>query len=474
MPNDLTIIIPVSRLKWLYSYLAELFPRFNIGHLILISLALHLFVIPFPQNSAVFDEKYYTQAGVDLINGVASNPEHPFLGKLWGCVGIVIFGNNWFGWRIPFVAFGALTLISFYKLVNLFLDKRRALYASTLLAFDNIFFIHSSLYLLEVPALFFSITTFYLYFKKRYRLAAVMMGLAILSKETSIFFLLALTLYHIAVHAKELLRMKPNLEQVAKPINFNHLMKQLVTFLLIIVVVTAVPLWIYDAAYKPATGTEVVIFKTIQVDEQGLPIGTITRTETRGTGIIDNPLTHLSYILRYQSGLTIRPDSQADQNNYAWNWILPFPPKEMIYYDIAISKNVSQYVGGKLVSSTILTTHPVHWAGIGNLPLWLIGFWLIIPFSTYSILRKRNSQLDILILAWIIGTYSPYLAISLFVQRIVYPFYFINTVPALALGLAALGQSYTCKKPVKYLLALILISVLAWFFWYFPVKVTQF
>ena len=65
----------------------NIFYRFNIYSLIFIFLFLHVLVIPFPMSDKVFDEAYYTQAGNDLLEGVASNAEHPFLGKLWGSIG---------------------------------------------------------------------------------------------------------------------------------------------------------------------------------------------------------------------------------------------------------------------------------------------------------------------------------------------------------------------------------------------------
>ena len=452
----------------MYTYLKELPDKFRIEHLILISLALHMFVIPFPQDSVVFDEAYYTEAGRDLINGVGSNAEHPFLGKLWGVLGILTFGDNWFGWRFPFVIFGALTLMAFYKLANHFLDDRKALYASILLAFDNIFFIHSSLYLLEVPALFFSIATFYLYFRKRYSLAAVAMAIAILSKETSVFFLFALIIYHLAINSKHILR--------RTSMNMRHTTKQVVTFFVLVTTITAGPIWIYDITYTPPTYSELLIVESIQIDDYGSTIGTNTHTETRALDTINNPIEHAQYIVSYQSGLTIDPyDDNIYPFNYAWNWVLPLQPQEMVYYDLSIRKNVSNTENGKLISSTIIDTNPIHWAGIGNLPLWIIGFWVTLPLATYSIVKRRNTKLNLLILSWIAGNYVPYLAISLIVQRISYPFYFINTVPALALGFASLALiNSTYRTPVKYFLGSIMISVLLWFFWFFPVRVTQF
>jgi len=471
MSDDSTLTRNTHQIRDLLFHPNRLLDKFSISHLVLISIALHLFVIPFPQDSPVFDETYYTKAGLELLNGIASNPEHPFLGKLWGSLGITAFGNNWFGWRIPSVIFGALTLIAFYKFANLFLNSRRSLYASILLSFDNIFFIHSSLYLLEIPALFFSIAAFYFYFTKKYKISALMMGLAILSKETSFFFLVALAIYHITIHIKS------RHDNKTHSLTYNSRktdIRKTAIFLLTLLAVTAAPLWIYDITYQPAASTKVVVIETVEVDNLGSIIGTTYKSETKKAEIIDNPLTHVLYILQYQSGLKISDSDTIDQNHYAWNWILPLPPKEMVYYDVAINKNISIYQNDKLTSSKIITTHPIHWAGIGNLPLWIIGFWLIIPVSIIAIIYRQNIKFSLMILTWIIFTYGPYLYISFVVQRIVYPFYFINTIPALALGLAALGQYSKNNKFTKYFQALLLIAIVVWFFWFFPVRILEF
>ena len=89
----------------------------------------------------MFDEAYYVPAARDILNGVSSNPEHPFLGKAWISLGIATFGDNWFGWRIVPVSFSLLSLIVFYFVSKKFLGEKLATYSTALLGFENIFFI---------------------------------------------------------------------------------------------------------------------------------------------------------------------------------------------------------------------------------------------------------------------------------------------------------------------------------------------
>src|SRR5437870_2751495 len=86
-------------------YVRSWFAQINIGHLLLILIALHHFALSFPSdtsgtNGRVFDESFYTGAAQDLLHGIPGNLEHPFFGKVWGVLGISLFGNNFFGWRV--------------------------------------------------------------------------------------------------------------------------------------------------------------------------------------------------------------------------------------------------------------------------------------------------------------------------------------------------------------------------------------
>src|SRR4029077_20469991 len=103
-------------------YLVEHFFSFNIGHLLLLLLGLHLFAMSSPSGSdqMVFDEAYYVPASRDLLNFTASNLEHPFFGKIWGAAGIYLFGNDFFGWRIFYVLIGVAAVWPMYELALVF------------------------------------------------------------------------------------------------------------------------------------------------------------------------------------------------------------------------------------------------------------------------------------------------------------------------------------------------------------------
>ncbi|MFQ5970328.1 MAG: glycosyltransferase family 39 protein [Nitrososphaerales archaeon] len=446
----------------------SLISRFQIRDLILISFALHLLAIGFPSDGGtVFDEKYYVAAANDILKGVPSNPEHPFLGKLWGAIGIAIFGNNWFGWRIPMVAFGLLTIYVFYNLAKLFLSERRALLAATFLSFDTIFFLHSSLLLLEVPTLFFAILGFYLYFKDRYLLAAAAFGFSILSKEWGILFVLALFIYHMVtkrpVSLKGLNVKKPMLVKTAK-------------FAVAMIIVVMVPLWVYSSVYKPPTSAEVQVTVIKLVDEEGNIVGTTTSSTTVSKGEIRNPIDQIKYILTYQSALTIKNQTATQfWEHYAWGWVIPYnvdPPK---YYENEVRKEVVTKAGDVVIKREVEESHPISWKGIGNFPIWL-SIWAIVPFASINIIKKKASKLDYLIIAWIVATFFSWFYVSGVMGRIVYAFYFINVVPILALSIPYFIASVSRgnSKAEGIITFIWLAATIIFFLYYYPVNVFDF
>lgn len=431
----------------------------------LISLALHLLAIGFPSDGTVFDETYYVKAANDILEGVASNPEHPFVGKLWGAIGIAIFGDNWFGWRIPIVAFGVLTLYVFYNLARHFLDERRALVATAFLSFETIFFMHSSLLLLDIPPLFFGILGFYFYCKDRYILSAVSLGMAILSKEWGILFVFALLAYHIFT-TKPLSRRGLN---VSRP-----MLIKTGKFVAVLILVVAMPLWTYAIIYKPGTDAEVRVTVIHIVDQEGNILETSTTEDTIFKGQISNPVDQILYIIRYQSGLTLKEDSKTSYwNNYAWGWIIPIEFEPPTYYQKAISIKVQTKVGEEVIEEEVSERRPISWRGAGNMIVWL-GIWLVVPFAAINILKRKANKLDYLIIAWIIGTFLPWLYVSAVVERIVYAFYFVNVVPIIALGIPYFVAGVSRGGTEKFALLTWLGAAIIFFFYYYPVNVFDF
>ena len=443
-----------------------LLSKFQIRDLLLISFALHLFVISFPSDGGkIFDETFYVPAANDILKFIPSNPEHPFLGKAWGSIGIAIFGNNPFGWRIPIVAFGLLTLYVFYHFAKIHLDERKALIATAFLSVDTMFFIHSSILMLEVPALFFAVLGFYLYFKDRYLLSAVSFGFAVLSKEWSVLFLLGLLIYHVITRMPR------------TPSGFNKsMLAKTGKFIGVLMVVVLLPLWIYSAVFQPPTSVEVQVKVTTFVDDKGKPISNSTTTSTIPRGQINNPIDQLKYILTYQSSLVIKEDSHPQfWNNYAWGWIIPLDVKPPVYFENTVKTEIVTKAGDEIIKRETTEKHPISWKGIGNFPIWL-SIWPIMFFVSSNIVTKKASKLDYLIIAWILATFFSWFYVSGVTHRIVYAFYFINVVPILALGIPHFISSVSKSNLAaeRIITFVWLTAAIVFFLYYFPINIFQF
>jgi len=440
----------------------------NIGHLLLVIFALHLFALSFPSDTSngggmVFDESYYVKASLDLLHGVASNLEHPFFGKIWGALGISVFGDNFFGWRILYAVIGTLAVWMMYELARQFFSKEKALLAASMLAFENLFFVHTSLLLLDGPPILFALAGFLAYFKRRYYLSALAFGLCILSKESGVFFLLALVLYHLWANAK-------SLRTPRSPIG----LKKVVAFAIIVSLVVGLPLWAYDVAYHPYTKTTVVVEPIVTVNPLTNATVTTTTTTTTQSGTVTNPLQNFEYYFTYQTSLK-GCGSINQWNCYPWSWILPFDVGPLPYYvsTVSVSSTSTTCLSPSTcaTATTLLLTHPIDWQGIGNLVVWY-SIWLVVPIVAWKLVRKSAKQVDALAGCLIAGTYLPLFYISLVSQRVEYAFYFINTDVGLALGIPMV-IAFLARDKVKaerLLILLWLVAAVVFFFAYFPVN----
>ncbi len=430
-----------STLNLFWSYLRPKLLSFNIGHLLILFLGLHLFAMSFPSgvcnpgssnSQCVFDEAYYVPAAKNLLALIPSNPEHPFFGKIWGALGIYLFGNDFFGYRILYVLIGVLTVWVFYELALVFFSKEKALFAASFLGFETLFFIHTSLSLLEGPPLMFGLAGFLLYFRKHYFLSAIAFGLSVLSKEWGVYFIAALFLYHLYATRKLPLG-KQSFTRIAM-------------FVVIMILVIGLPLWAYDAVYHPT-----------------------------GNGVaITNPVQNFEYYASYQSGLTISPqDAQNTWDHFAWGWINPLIRVDpSVYYATSITVTTTLQNG----SSISQTYHPIDWLGIGNLVIWY-SIWAIVPLIivNLAVFRKQVS-LSVFIGSWIAATYIPSLILSGVIHRVVYAFYFINVDPGLALGIPLLVTLLApeSQKTQRIILGIWLAAAVIFFVLFFPVHPLDF
>jgi 4-amino-4-deoxy-L-arabinose transferase-like glycosyltransferase len=412
-------------------------------------LAAHLYTINTPDTAncydsttkvdgCIMDEVYYVPAAQTLLAGEKCAPyqdncnmEHPWLSKGFIAAGIEIFGNNTFGWRIFEVILGTLSIPVLFGICwSMTRNARLSLYASFLLAFETLFFVHSSIAVIDVAAIFFSLLGFLFYFAKArwwkfspITLASIAFGLAALAKETAIMLLIVLVVYHLAFGEGSLqLRVWSATE-----------------LLILVFLVFAVGLQIYDGAFGSGSATTFI-------------------------GQID-------FILKYGSSLKMTPTSQG--------WIdtllgTPITPLNWVTYYSPIGYLITTV---KVTSgSTSFSYVSVGYYGVTNqFEVWLLYLWggyvvylwrktRIAKFASEGAAKEFNMAR--LALIWVLLVLFLYVGLYLY-GRITYPYYFIQAVPALAIGSAYFLTRSWFPRGVSYI---VLAGVFAWFFIFYPDK----
>lgn len=149
----------------------------------LVTLIMHFSIIMIP-DKVLFDEAFYVNDARSIIQGQGTQRgEHPPLGKFLVTTGLLIFGDNPLGWRFFSVIAGTIALIVFYLIcLELSLTKVGALIATFLLAFENIFFVQSSVGMLDVFCVSFSMVTFYFYLRQKYLTTGLFAALSVMAK----------------------------------------------------------------------------------------------------------------------------------------------------------------------------------------------------------------------------------------------------------------------------------------------------
>jgi len=122
-----------------------------------------------------------------------------------------LFGNSLFTARLPFALLGIATIYIFYLLIKkLFKNEDIALLSAFVLAVSSYHAWISRIGYLEIFVIFFSVLTFYLFLEalqnhKKFLLFGVSLGLAALTKYTSIFILPVVIVYLLIKNKKLLL-----------------------------------------------------------------------------------------------------------------------------------------------------------------------------------------------------------------------------------------------------------------------------
>ena len=135
--------------------------------------------------------------------GFAYEWTHPPLSKLGMALGMKIFGENSFGWRVPQAILGTLSVLVIYLLAReVFKDKLTAVLSATIFCLDGLPLVLSRMGMNDSYVLFFSLLSVYLFVRDKNLLSSIAFGLAIASKWSAIYVFPILFISHFVFRKK--------------------------------------------------------------------------------------------------------------------------------------------------------------------------------------------------------------------------------------------------------------------------------
>ena len=401
---------------------ARVFALVLIASLILRGLWLSL-----PAKSLIFDEAYYVNAARVILGwpatvhyadspiGLDPNTEHPPLGKLLMAASMSVFGDTGLGWRLPSLIAAMVALIVLFQIIRT-VDRSVwfAVLAVALVSFDNLTFVHGRIGTLDMLVLAPMLIGSWLALKRRWVLAGLAVGVALLVKLTALYAILAVGLWILLTDGPEWWRRR------------------------------RVPL-------RELVGPAAFVAVAMAVGLGGLAL-----LDSRFTSFA-SPLDHLARMVGYgaslhdpqNAGFCPKADSQPLQ------WIFNECQIQYLRVDVTVRS------GGEIVS----TIPKVDFRGALN-PLLVGAIPLAALFTGWYAWRTR-SQAAIWAVSWTAANYLPYVALAVFTNRIMYLYYALPLVPAVAIGVALLLVRAGLPRPVQWGF---LLAYLAGFIAYFPFR----
>lgn len=395
--------------------------------LLFASLALRIVWLARPDGALIFDETYYVNASrviagyspkeayVGAPRGLDPNVEHPPLAKLIVAASMTLLGDNPYAWRLPSVVFGMASIMLMFLIARrLTSDDELSLLVATLFAFDNLVFVHSRIFTLDIFQLGFMLIGLYCYVNGRSTLSGAAFALSALCKVTGALGIPAI----IGYEALLLWRRPDACAEASTGAAGRRLIRLVCSFCLGFMLLLAV------------------------LDRQWVGY--------------TSPIDHLARMFQHGTALN-RPNGPSGIESYPWQWL--WNQREIEY--LRVEEQVK-------AGDEVLETRPlVLFLGAMNpFVLSLLPLGLTAGIHAWR-QRSHSSSLVSLSLSWLACTYLPFYVSTLLSRRISYLFYILPSIPSIVL-LGALFLSIL--SPRRLYIGIYLTAVLLAYFGTFPFK----
>ena len=370
----------------------------------------------------IFDEIYYAKNANSLItNGVELNSAnqaefvvHPPLGKWLIGIGIKLFGNNEFGWRISAAIIGTASIILIYLVaLKLFDSILLASLASAFLALDGLNLVMSRVALLDIFLMFFVLLAAYFLLSNQYWLSAISIGAATGVKWSGAYLIPVFLLISI---------------------NFvrSGLIKQLIIrftqFILtpILIYLTTWLGWIFTDKGWDRNWAQ-------------------SQSDSFIPDLVRNLWHYHSEILNFHTGLNDKHSYSANP----WSWLILGRPTSF-YYETPTNCGATSCAQEILAIGTPL----LWWAATISLAV-TFGFWL-----------KQRDQISSFILTGVAVTYLPWF---FFQNRTMFSFYAITISPFLILALVYMISKLMQSGVKRELIYIFVFVIFINFIYFLPI-----
>jgi hypothetical protein len=376
----------------------------------------------------VFDEAYYVNAARIIAGlppsanenyanarlGDDPNAEHPQLAKLLMAGSIELLGDKPIGWRLTPLVLGTLAILGMYALARAAgAGAWLALGGASLMAADNLLLIHGRIATLDVPVVAAMIWAAVAYLRGRPLLAGALVGVGTAIKLVAPYVLLVFVLF-------EIFRRRGARVGVVRDAGGVRLGAQVAIRL----------------AGCTAVAAGVFVGLLAIVDRIAPPYDSASARL-----LAAGPFHHIAHMLSYGADQT-SPRGPTGIASYPWTWLVDVKP--ITYLNV----NPARPAPG------LYDVHPaVHFIGMMSpaimllaIPALLFAGWTVVRAQPVRALaagapeaaRFASGDVPVLALAWFLGTFLPFVVLSLAFKRTSYIYYMVIVMPGIYLAVADL------------------------------------